>query len=142
MRSQEFNLATRNADTTKLEDIFGCILEIEAQPNQNEWLSFLQNNLQLDSAALDTIPAGSFTVIAQFVINKDGRIEEISIVKDPGYGIGELVKTVLNDYDGRWRPAIFNGRETKSYRRQPITFIVEEEMEDECEEEQVPGLIF
>lgn len=120
-------------DTAKIEDIFGCILEIEDEllPDRKAWLEFLQNNLQLDSLSVDTIPPGTFTVLVQFVINENGKLGEISIIKDPGFGLGKRVLNVLSGYKGHWKPAKQNNKLISSIRRQPITFTVEEECEDE-----------
>jgi len=128
-------------DTTDPQSIFGCILEFDAQPYLDDWTTFLQNKLQLDSAALDTIPSGVFTVIAQFEIDKDGKLRDVSIVKDPGYSLGDKVMKVINQYNCLWKPAQFDGHEIKTVRRQPITFVIEEEAKNVCEEEQPPYLI-
>ena len=141
MIKQASDFATAYSDTTDLEDAMFCVLGIEAQPNKEEWVEFLQNNLHLDSAALDTIPPGEFMVVAQFVVDENGKICTVSIVKDPGYGLGERVKKELISFKGRWQPAKLNGRKTKSYRRQPIIFMVEAELEDFCDDNLVRDLI-
>jgi hypothetical protein len=37
--------------------------------NMEEWIKYLQDSLVLDSASLDTIPPGKYTVMIVFVVN-------------------------------------------------------------------------
>jgi hypothetical protein len=117
----------------------GCIEEL-ATIDRKEWEGYLMNNLVLDDRSLDTIPAGIYTVFIHFVIDKKGKIGDVAVFKDPGFGLGQRVKKVLDKYQGAWRPAKLNGRLMSSYQAQRITFIVEEADED-CEESLPGGLI-
>ena len=98
----------------------------EPETNIQEWTTYLQNSLILDDASLDTIPAGIYTVLVQFVIDDQGKIRDVSIMKDPGYGLGQRGLKAIQHYEGLWNPSI---EDEISYRRQPITFIVEEDDE-------------
>ena len=46
---------------------------------------------------------------------------------------GKKAMNVISQYKSRWHPAELNGHPTFSYRKQPITFIVEEEKK-KCKE--------
>ncbi len=117
------------SDSSNDENIFGCILEIEAE-TPSGWIKFLEDNLQLDSIAIDSIPAGNFTVVVQFAIERNGQLNDVRIIKDPGYGLGQRVKKVLSGYKDQWKPSVIKNQTVSSTRIQPITFVVEE---DECE---------
>lgn len=136
--SLKYNVVGSLTDTSRTDDVFSCIFEIEEEPlpNREAWLNFLQNNLQLDSVSADTIPAGVFTVLVQFVIDENGKLGEVSILKDPGYGLGKRVLTVLSGYKDHWKPARQNNKIIRNVRRQPITYVIEE-----CEDEVPTGLI-
>jgi hypothetical protein len=122
------------ADTIREEDAFTCILRTEPEAHPLEdWNKFLTGSLELDSVSVDTIPAGRHTVIVQFVVDEKGKINNTETVYDPGYGLALRVINVLNNYKGRWEPSMQGGRPVKSYRKQPVTFVIEEE-EDECKE--------
>ena len=131
--SLQYTITDSLTDTSKIENIFGCILEIEDEPlpDWEAWSNFLKYSLELDSVAVHTIPPGTFTVLAQFVIDEKGKLGEISIIKDPGFGLGKRVLDILSGYKGHWKPARQNNKLVRSIRRQPITFIIEEECEDE-----------
>jgi protein TonB len=105
----------------------------DASVNPEEWIAYLNNNLVLDDTLLDTIPANKYIVVVQFMIDTKGRICDVEIRKDPGYGLGKKVMDVVSQFKGHWQPAASNGRAIKSYHMQPVTFIVEE-AEKECEE--------
>lgn len=110
----------------------GCIEEL-ATVDRKAWEAYLARNLVLDDQSLDTIPAGIYTVFACFVIDKKGKLSDASVFKDPGFGLGQRVKKVLDKYHGSWQPATLNGRPISSHQAQRITFTIEEEPE-ECEE--------
>ena len=94
----------------------------------------------MDSDFASSLPGGEFTVFVQFAIGNDGKLKDITIVKNPGYGLGEKVKKVIDDYKGYWKPAMLKGRPVLSYRKQSITFIIVEEevCEDELSETLIP----
>jgi hypothetical protein len=112
--------------------ILYCI-EDAATVDLNEWSAYLTKSLVLNDSSLDTIPAGTYTVRIQFVIDKKGKINNVSVQEDPGHGLGQRVVKAIADYTGTWQPEKDDGRAVSSYHVQPITFIVEEP--DNCEEE-------
>ena len=137
------SIANQTPDTlpeiNEIGFMMGCI-EIPAKPNFNEWASYLQNKLVLDDSSLSLIPPACYTVIIQFVIDKEGKIRDVSIWKDPGYGLGQRAAQAVSNYPGKWEPATLNGRLIKSYRKQPITFLVEKE-DEKCKEPLPANLI-
>jgi periplasmic protein TonB len=91
-----------------------------------DWNNFVKRNLNPDVPAENSAPAGKYTVIVKFVVSKDGSVSDIVCENDPGYGICEEAKRVIRKTKN-WVPAIQNGRNVNAYRRQPITFLVEEQ---------------
>ncbi|WP_010252761.1 M56 family metallopeptidase [Myroides injenensis] len=59
-------------------------------------------------------------VIVQFVVEKDGSLSNINILKDPGYNIGAQVTSTLTSMS-RWVPAVVEGENVRSYYTLPIT---------------------
>ena len=89
------------------------------------WHNFLQKNLNGGVASDNGAAAGTYKVTVRFVVSKDGSLSDITCEDDPGYGICEEAKRVIKKTKN-WIPAIQNGRNVNAYRRQPITFAVEE----------------
>ena len=101
------------------------IVEIEAKFDGN-WLRFLERNLNGEVPVNNDAPAGSYTVIIQFVVDTDGSISEITALTNHGYGLEQEAIRVIKKAT-KWEPAFQNGHHVKAWRKQPITFRVEAE---------------
>jgi hypothetical protein len=88
---------------------------------------------------MDSIPPGVNKISVKMIIDRDGKVSVARIADDPGFGLGQRLKTVIENYPGKWIPAERNGWKVKNYRVQPIIFIVEEE--DTCTTESLSGLM-
>jgi len=113
-------------------------IEIDACVDIKHWQNYLAEKLELDSLAQDTIPPCTYQFTAQILIGKNGCIEQVKIIDDPGYGLGDKAIRVILAYQ-QWQPAEMNGRRVRAYRRQPITIVVEKK---ECEEKLPIEFIF
>ncbi|MCO6148049.1 energy transducer TonB [Flavobacterium sp. NRK1] len=60
-------------------------------------------------------------IYVSFVIEKDGTMSEIKAVRDPGYGLGEEAKRVLESIDQKWSPAVKDGQPVRASYNLPIT---------------------
>ena len=108
-----------------------CYIPEEASVDLEKWKTYLNDSLVLDDASLDTIPPGRYTVFVQFEVGEKGKLCNISILKEPGYGLGERVKKVISTCIGIWNPVIAeNGQIAPNYRKQPLTFVIEESCEE------------
>ena len=100
--------------------------EAEYPGGDAAWRSYLMNNLRGEVPVDNGANAGVYQVIVKFIVSKDGSLSDISCESDPGYGMcSEAVRVIKKTKS--WRPANQNGREVNAYRRQPITFQVEEQ---------------
>jgi protein TonB len=106
------------------DEIVG-IVEIEAKFTGN-WRSFLLKNLNPDVPVNNSAPAGNYTIVIQFVVDKEGNVSDIKPLTDLGYGMEQEAVRVLKKAT-KWEPAIQNGYPVKAYRKQAITFQVMEE---------------
>lgn len=102
-------------------------VEIDAQypGGQSAWRTFLERNLRADVATENGASPGTYTVIVQFVVDKEGVVSDIKPLTSVGFGMEQEAVRVLKK-SGKWKPAIQNGREVKAYRKQPITFQIQE----------------
>lgn len=90
---------------------------------EDGWRVFLQNNLRAETPIKKKSPVGQYMVIVQFIVDKQGRLSDITTLTNHGYGMEKEVIRVLKQ-SPRWLPAIMDGRKVKAYRKQPITFVV------------------
>jgi len=103
-------------------------VEVEASfpGGDGAWRKFLERNLRGDVASENGAPSGTYTVVVQFVVDKEGNVSDVKALTSHGYGMEDEAVRVIKK-GPQWKPAIQNGRNVKAYRRQPITFQIEEQ---------------
>lgn len=109
------------------EDKIFTKVENEAQfpGGQAAWVRYLQKNLNPNAPIDNGAPGGTYQVIVKFIVSKDGTISDVQAETKHGYGMeAEAIKIIKKG--PKWTPALQNGRNVNAYRRQPITFVVEE----------------
>ncbi len=110
------------------EDKVFTKVENEAQfpGGQQAWIRYLQKNLNANAPVDNGAPGGTYQVVVKFIVSKDGSISDVQAETKHGFGMeDEAVKIIKRG--PKWTPALQNGRNVNAYRRQPITFIVEEQ---------------
>ncbi len=115
-------------DTVKANDMKFDKVEVEASypGGDKAWRDFLTRNLNANVAFDNGSPYGKFTVIVQFVVNKEGMVSDIKALTNHGYGMEEEVLRIMKR-SGNWIPAVTDGRPVNAYRKQPVTFLLDEE---------------
>jgi len=102
-------------------------VQIEAQypGGIKEWSKFLERTLNTEIPIENGAPAGRYTVLVSFLVDKEGNVSEIQALNDPGYGTAaEAIKVIKRSK--QWTPAIQNGNHVIYRQKQSITFIVNE----------------
>ncbi|MER3463123.1 MAG: energy transducer TonB [Chitinophagaceae bacterium] len=113
-------------DETNYDQTFTKV-EIEASfpGGEGQWKKFLERNLNPSTPVDNGAPAGNYTVVVQFIVDKEGNVSDVKALTNHGYGMeDEAVKVIKRG--PKWTPAVQNGRQVKAYRKQPITFVVTE----------------
>ena len=103
-------------------------VEIDASfpGGERAWANYLRKNLDANVPVDNGAPAGTYTVIVRFIVDKQGNISDVRPMTKHGYGMeDEAVKIIKKG--PAWEPAVQNGRKVNAYRSQPITFVVEEQ---------------
>jgi protein TonB len=97
-------------------------VEIDAKYNGN-WKAFLERNLNANVPRDNDAPAGRYSVVIQFVVDKEGNVSDIKALTEHGYGMEAESLRVIKKA-ARWEPAIQNGIPVKAYKKQVIIFEV------------------
>jgi hypothetical protein len=107
-------------------------VEIEASfPGGDQvWRRYLERTLNGSTPVDHGAPHGTYTVVVQFVVDKEGNISNVTALTNHGYGMEQEVVRVITK-GPKWNPAIQDGRQVKASRRQPVTFVVMKEDEPE-----------
>lgn len=100
------------------DHIFKAV-EVQPQPpgGMNAFMKYIGDNYQYPSQAQAQGVSGR--VILTFVVEKDGSITDIKIIRDLQYGTGEEAKRVLQKAK-KWTPGIQNGRPVRVQFTLPI----------------------
>ncbi|MGV3657450.1 MAG: energy transducer TonB [Chitinophagaceae bacterium] len=114
-------------EAPKKEDENKVFTKVEIEASfAGDWGRFLQRTLNAETPVNNGAPAGQYTVIVQFIVDKQGNISEVKALTNHGYGMEEEAVRAIKKAQ-KWNPAVQNGRQVNAYRKQPITFVVSEE---------------
>lgn len=110
-----------------VDSVFNKV-EIEAAfpGGDRAWRSYLERNVNANVPVDSSAPEGTYTVIVQFVVDKQGVISDVKALTKHGYGMEQEVIRIIRK-GPNWVPAMQDGRPVKAYRRQPVTFYVASE---------------
>lgn len=75
----------------------------------------------INKRAYRKAPAGTYKVLITFVIDKEGNMTEETLLKDPGYGMGEEVLRVARTINDKWNPAVKQNKPVRCRYALPVT---------------------
>lgn len=98
-------------------------IESEYPGGAAAWHRFLNRNLRYPQEAIDNEIQG--TVVVQFIVDKAGNVSDVEAISGPKELKAESILMIRKS--GQWTPAVQNGRQVRSYKKQPIVFRLESE---------------
>jgi protein TonB len=118
-------LATTEVSAQEIDGNIFQKVEVEASfpGKESAWKTYLQTNLRADVPVRKKAKVGTYTVIIQFLVEKDGSLSEFKALTNHGHGMEKEVIRILKK-SPKWEPAYQNGRPVRAYRKQPVTFQV------------------
>ena len=93
-------------------------IESEYPGGFREWERYLRKNFKYPQDAIDNEIEG--TVMVQFIVDKEGNVSNVEAVDGPEILRSEAIRVIKKS--GKWNPAVQNGRQVKSYKRQAVVF--------------------
>lgn len=87
------------------------------------WRRYLSKNLVYPPEAQENEVQG--TVVVQFIVDKEGNVSDVQAINGPDALKREAERVIKKS--GKWTAAIQNGRQVKSYKKQPIVFQLQSE---------------
>jgi protein TonB len=128
--NQHLNEYNKIKDTLPNNDDLKIFDKVEVEASfaggDMAWREFLQNNLKSNVPVKHKAPVGAYTVVIQFVVDKEGNISDIKALTNHGYGMEKEVMRIIKK-SPKWTPAYQNNRPVKAYRKQPVTFVISKE---------------
>ncbi len=88
---------------------------------KDKWAAFLRNNFVSPDE-----PGLNGKVVVSFVVEKDGSLTDIKVLKDLGYGTGKEAERVLRK-GPKWNPAVQNGKNVRCAFIQTFSIVTPEE---------------
>lgn len=101
-------------------------VEIEASypGGDKAWTRYIQREISRYMDELqDDGKAG--TCVVQFIVDREGNISEVEALTMKGTKLAEICVNAIRK-GPKWIPAEQNGRKVKAYRRQPVTFRIDD----------------
>lgn len=83
----------------------------------NKFYTYVGNNFEKPELDSEMV----IRVSVSFVIEKDGSMTDIKVLKDPGYGLGTEAIRVLKSLKTKWSPGILDGKAVRTSYNLPIT---------------------
>ena len=93
---------------------------------KEKMLQYIYKNLKYPAIARENGVEGMCVI--QFVVGKDGSVQEANIVRDIGAGCGESALKVVNNMNNlpeKWTPGKQRGRSVKVFYTLPVRFKLE-----------------
>ncbi|ATP56960.1 hypothetical protein CPT03_10940 [Pedobacter ginsengisoli] len=99
--------------------------DIQAYPEfeggMKAWAKFIQRNLRYPNAAQEVDAQGK--VFISFVIEKDGSVSNVTVLKGIGYGCDEEAVRVISK-SPKWKPGRQNDQNVRVRYNMPLSFMI------------------
>jgi len=82
--------------------------------------AYIYQNVKYPAMARENNIEG--TVYIQFVVEPDGSLSDIQVLRGPGGGLNEAAVEVLQKYPQKWKPGKQRGKAVPVYFNLPIKF--------------------
>ncbi|MDR7208352.1 M56 family metallopeptidase [Flavobacterium piscis] len=112
------NINALNKNDLKISYDTTSIKEPQFPQGIEEFYKFVGSNFKMPSVASKSKVSGK--ILMEFIVEKDGSLSEIKVLKDLGYGLGEEAIRVLK-LSPKWNPASKNGLPVRVQYSLPIT---------------------
>ena len=96
----------------------------EVSTNEKAWAEHIKRKTVLPDSVLKSIPAGTYKITVQFIVDKMGNVGQIKALNDAGYGLAQRAENAVLSYKGEWSPAVQCGRNVKAYEKRAIVFTI------------------
>jgi periplasmic protein TonB len=118
-------LSAQTVDTASYDRVIFSKAEVDPSlpGGLKAWQRYLERTLNPKLAFDNGAPSGSYRVVVQFIVDKEGAVSSVKPLTTHGYGMEEEFMRVIKNVP-KWVPATQNGHKVKCYFMLPMTFIV------------------
>ena len=114
----QVRIGTKEADEESTDQLFQSV-EIDPKPpgGMAAFMQYIANNYDYPEEAIEAGVNGMVQVA--FVVEPDGSLTDLKVIRDLGYGTGKAAVRVLQS-SSKWSPGIQNGRAVRVAYTLPI----------------------
>ena len=117
-------VSTGTATGTESGDGVMPSVRLEVQPQFPGGLDKFYKKVSDEFEAPQTAEHITLRVYVSFVVEKDGSMSNITVLRDPGYGAGKEAIRVLKSIKTKWSPGKINNKAVRTAYNLPITINV------------------
>jgi len=88
---------------------------------QQGWIHFLEKNVHVMVPVKEHAPDGTYSVTVSFMVDTLGKVYDIKIIKDPGYGMGDDVTKAFKHCPA-WTSATLHGVKIPYREQQNVSY--------------------
>nr|MBF6608820.1 energy transducer TonB [Flavobacterium sp.] len=88
-----------------------------------KFLEYVGNNFREPDLSNARIDGSAIRVIVSFVIEKDGSMTDIKVLRNPGHGLDKEAIRVLKSQKTKWKPGVKNGKPVRTLYTLPISIV-------------------
>ena len=107
---------TTDTTFTKVE------IESEFPGGAKGWIRYLTDNFNYPKAAVRKRIQG--TVSVQFIVDRDGKVTNAEVIKSVHPLLDKEALRLIQE-SPKWKPAIQDGKKVRSYKKQPVVFMLQ-----------------
>lgn len=104
-------------EDTNVYSTAGLQVQPEYPGGMKAFYDYVNNNFRIPDVDRDM----TAKIYLSFVIEKDGSMSNIKVLRDPGYGMGKEAIRVLQSMKKKWSPGVQNGKNVRASFTLPIT---------------------
>ena len=109
------------ATDNEIYNVTGIEVYPEFVGGMKEWTKFIQKNLRYPQMAMDEGKQGK--VYISFVVEKDGSVTNVTVIRGIGYGCDEEALRVISK-SPKWKPGKQNGQNVRVKYTMPLGFAI------------------
>ncbi len=119
LKNDNKDVAIPKDDSVKGDDYIYSVTEVKPEfpGGQEKFFKFVAANFVIPEDADEFVK-----VFVSFIVEKDGSLSNIKILRDTGYGTGKEAVRVLKS-SPKWKPAINDGKPVRCSYTIPISIV-------------------
>lgn len=128
-REAAITRAIKDAKNSQSQDDDKIFTKTEQSPQftggEEAWRKYLVANLKPNTPLDEGWKAGVYKVMVKFIVHTDGTVSDVTTEDYKGTKTAQHCIDVIKNAPN-WQPAVQNGRKVNAYKKQPVTFVIEE----------------